>query len=72
MARWRALNEDTGDLVEAARQISRPLENNEDLDALIEQIGDARFVLLGEASHGTSYTRKKNRVSPKRSHGDCS
>lgn len=31
-----------------------PLENNTHLDALLEQIGDARFVLLGEASHGTS------------------
>src|SRR5207244_12185363 len=25
-----------------------------DLDPLLERIGDARFVLLGEASHGTS------------------
>jgi len=30
------------------------LESNDDLTPLIEQIGDARFVLLGEASHGTS------------------
>lgn len=29
------------------------LENNEDLDPLLESIGDAKFVLLGEASHGT-------------------
>ena len=25
-----------------------------DLDPLLERIGDARYVLLGEASHGTS------------------
>ncbi|CAN5726629.1 N/A [soil metagenome] len=31
-----------------------PLENRTHLDPLLEQIGDARFVLLGEASHGTS------------------
>ncbi len=32
------------------------LENfdKKDLDALLERIGDARYVLLGEASHGTS------------------
>lgn len=28
--------------------------NNKDLDPLLEHIGDARYVLLGEASHGTS------------------
>ena len=31
----------------------RPLENAEDLDPLIKRIGDAKYVLLGEASHGT-------------------
>lgn len=30
-----------------------PLEKPEDLDPLIERIGDSRYVLLGEASHGT-------------------
>lgn len=33
---------------------ARPLRTAADLDPLIELIGDARYVLLGEASHGTS------------------
>ena len=40
-----------------ARELSRqalPLRNAQDLEPLLERIGDARFVLLGEASHGTS------------------
>jgi erythromycin esterase len=32
---------------------SYPLQNSKDLDALMARIGDARIVLLGEASHGT-------------------
>jgi len=31
-----------------------PLQNEKDLDILLNQIGDAKVVLLGEASHGTS------------------
>jgi len=31
-----------------------PLRSEKDLDILMEQIGDAKVVLLGEASHGTS------------------
>lgn len=34
--------------------VSRPLTTPRDIDALIDAVGDARFVLLGEASHGTS------------------
>src|SRR5690625_6486153 len=30
-----------------------PLQNPKDLDPLMERIGDASYVLLGEASHGT-------------------
>jgi erythromycin esterase len=41
-------------LVEQVRTRSRPLETAEDLDPLLERIGEARCVLLGEASHGTS------------------
>ena len=41
-------------LVDRIRTIARPLETPADLDPLLERIGDARYVLLGEASHGTS------------------
>ncbi|HET7321258.1 MAG TPA: erythromycin esterase family protein, partial [Longimicrobiaceae bacterium] len=41
-------------LVDAIREAARPLTGHaEDYDALVELIGDARVVLLGEASHGT-------------------
>ena len=43
-----------GDLSDEVRQFSSPLKTVVDLDPLLERIGEARFVLLGEASHGTS------------------
>src|SRR2546430_11150547 len=36
------------------RRRAQPLRDASDLDPLIDRIGDARYVLLGEASHGTS------------------
>lgn len=36
------------------RSLARRLESPADLDPLIERIGESRFVLLGEASHGTA------------------
>ena len=48
--RWdRAL--DT--LAERVRRRAHPLASPADLDPLLARIGDARFVLLGEATHGT-------------------
>ncbi len=41
-------------IVQDIRTLAQPLANDEDLDPLMERIGDARYVLLGEASHGTS------------------
>jgi erythromycin esterase len=43
----------TDGLLAAVRSRSRPLRSAADLDPLLERIGDARCVLLGEASHGT-------------------
>ncbi|MCW2741584.1 MAG: Erythromycin esterase [Blastococcus sp.] len=35
------------------RALARPLRNEGDLDPLLDRIGDARIVAIGEASHGT-------------------
>jgi len=42
------------ELIRAVEACNRPLERPSDLDPLLDRIGAARFVLLGEASHGTS------------------
>lgn len=41
-------------IAEGVRDRALPLGDSSDLDPLIERIGDARYVLLGEATHGTS------------------
>src|SRR5438093_7329798 len=46
--------ESAGDFRDAIRPVSSALHDWEDLDPLMERIGDARYVLLGEASHGTA------------------
>jgi erythromycin esterase len=40
--------------MEEIRALARPLASGSDLDPLLDSIGSSRFVLLGEASHGTS------------------
>ncbi len=53
----RKANNDRGstDSIDAyIRRSARPLTKSADLDPLLDRIGDARFVLLGEATHGTS------------------
>lgn len=50
------LKEDKGesiDLTTFIRDNSIDLNNTRDLDVLMDAIGDAKYVLLGEASHGT-------------------
>jgi erythromycin esterase-like protein len=41
------------EVVAALRPHARPLATERDLDPLLERIGPARYVLLGEATHGT-------------------
>ena len=52
MGRW-GTTDDEALLAEISAMGTR-LEAERDLDPLLERIGDARYVLLGEASHGTS------------------
>lgn len=44
----------TQQLVEQIRKQAIRLDTYDDLDALVDAVGDANIVLLGEASHGTS------------------
>jgi erythromycin esterase-like protein len=46
--------EDIGNLADQVRDLARPLGDPATMDALMDRIGEAHFVLLGEASHGTA------------------
>lgn len=41
-------------MFESIKKYARPFESVNDLDPLLAAIGDAKYVLLGESSHGTS------------------
>lgn len=41
-------------MMEAIQRLAEPFGTNESLDRLISHVDNARYVLLGEASHGTS------------------
>jgi erythromycin esterase len=45
---------DVASLAARVRDVALPLGTSADLNPLMELVGDARFVLLGEATHGTS------------------
>jgi erythromycin esterase-like protein len=52
------------DLIEQIGGLAYPLSDDAGLDPLIDRIGNARYVLLGEASHGTSeYYVWRHRIS---------
>jgi erythromycin esterase-like protein len=38
---------------DAIRRLARPLNDDQSYDSLLQSVGDATYVLLGEASHGT-------------------
>ena len=60
------LRPDEGEIVNAIAAFSEPFNSIEgaELDALLERIGDAKIVLLGEATHGTSeFYRMRERIS---------
>jgi erythromycin esterase-like protein len=41
-------------MFDSVKKYAKPFESVDDLDPLLAAIGDAKYVLLGEASHGTS------------------
>ena len=56
-------------LTDVVRQAAYPLQGAaKDYDPLIEMLGESRFVLLGEASHGTHefYKERANHLTPSR------
>lgn len=54
----------TSELTAQVRAMARPLQKPADLDPLLDYIGQARYVLLGEASHGTAeYYTWRTRIS---------
>jgi protein-L-isoaspartate(D-aspartate) O-methyltransferase len=54
------------DLSKLVREVAEPIDDIEtaSIDALLERIGDARLVLLGEATHGSSeFYRMRTRIT---------
>jgi erythromycin esterase len=53
MLRSSKIKTGPSDFTRRLQMASQPLQTAADLNGLMEEIGDARYVLLGEASHGT-------------------
>jgi erythromycin esterase len=63
-SRTRFEEPEATNLLGAVRNLANPLDSLDDLDPLLERIGGARFVLLGEATHGTAdYYDWRRRIS---------
>lgn len=50
---WHRNQDAAEELVRQIRESALPLRNADDLDPLLQEIGSAEYVLLGEATHGT-------------------
>lgn len=53
-SRKPVIDQSEDQVVAELEDLARPLDGPAHLDALVEAIGDAKYVLLGEATHGTS------------------
>lgn len=64
MQRFRGSRKDAQTLADRLREKAHPLRDSRDLEPLLEKTREARQVLLGEASHGTSeYYTWRARIS---------
>src|SRR5687768_4785988 len=60
---WRGAPSESS-LLREIDALAQPLRAVDDLDALTASIGDSRYVLLGEATHGTSeFYRWRDEIS---------
>src|SRR4051794_22286953 len=66
-----SMRREPSDELDEIATLARPLTSAADLDALVERIGDARYVLLGEASHGTSDYYRWRAAITRRLIGEC-
>jgi erythromycin esterase len=64
--RFRGDEGEVESLMGPVRALARPLRGPDDLDPLMKRLADSRYVLLGEASHGTAEYYKWRAMLSKR------